>query len=264
MSQTTSGRTVFAAVPYANAAPLVHFLDGVADGIEVLYGEPSGLAAHLMDGTADAAILPVAAFFETPGLRRIDGLGICASGQVESVLLKCSRPVEQVRRVACDPASRTSNALASILLAEHFHVPAEVRLFGPDEPVDACVMIGDRALCEPPAACGDYDLAAVWKEMTSLPFVFAVWAYREDHAEPDRLARIAHAAHAAGVKALEQLVEIMAADLSLPPDRCRRYLTRSVYHDVGEREVEAMERFREMLAARRDAPGTGGPGGEAR
>ena len=239
MSHTTADRTVFAAVPYANAAPLVHFLDRAEPGVHVIYDEPSRLAARL-----------------------IDGLGICADGRVESVLLKCNRPIEQVRRVAEDPASRTSNALAGILLAEHFGLSVELGAFGPGEPVDASVMIGDRALCEPPAPCGDYDLAAAWKEMTSLPFVFAVWAYREDHADAPRLARIAHAARAAGAAALRQLAEIQARKLSLPVDRCYRYLTRSVYHDLGEREAEAMRRFRELLDARRDllAPGElGGP-----
>ena len=83
-------------------------------------------------------------------LARIEGPGICADGDVQSVLLKCNRPIEQVRTVRPDAASRTSNALARIVMAKHFHCP--VKMCSPDDQGDAQVVIGDRAMRQPPVS----------------------------------------------------------------------------------------------------------------
>ncbi len=240
-------RYVFAAVKYANAAPLAHFLLSVDDRVAVTFGRPSELLAELADGRADAALVPVAAFLATPGLRMIDGIGICADGRVESVLLKCRRPLAEVRLVEPDSASRTSNALAAILLTEHLGLAAEVRPVRPGEQADAAVCIGDRALCEPPAPAGDYDMAAMWKEMTGLPFVFAVWAYRDDCRDPDGLSRIARAARDMGLARLDELAALQAEKLNLPVQRCREYFRDCVHYEVGPRETQAMELFGRKL-----------------
>ena len=241
-------RYVFAAVKYANAAPLAHFLPDVDDRAVVTFGRPSELPAELAAGRADAALVPVAAFLAMPGLRRIDGIGICADGRVESVLLKCWRPLAEVRLVTPDAASRTSNALAAILLAEHLGLSAEVRQARPGEQADAAVCIGDRALCEAPAPEGDYDMAAMWKEMTGLPFVFAVWAYRQDCRDPEGLARIAGAAREMGLARIDELALLHAGKLDLPVERCREYFRSSVRYEVGPREAEAMELFGRKMA----------------
>jgi chorismate dehydratase len=243
-------RYVFAAVKYTNAAPLAHFLPSVDGRAVVTYGRPSSLLAELESGRADAALIPVAAFLAAPGLRMIDGIGICADGRVESVLIKCRRPLAEVRLVAPDAASVTSNALAAILLTEHMHLPAEVRTARPGEQADAAVCIGDRALREPPAPGGDYDMAAMWKDMTGLPFVFAVWAYRGDFPDHEGLAGIARAARAAGLDRMEELAAIQAEKLSLPIERLREYFRRSVRYEVGPREIQAMELFGEKLVQR--------------
>jgi len=252
-------RYVFAAVSYANAAPLAYFLPQVHPGVSVTYGRPVELAEALLSGRADAALVPVADYFAIPGLQMIDGLGICADGDVWSVLLKCRRPLEEARVVALDPASKTSNALARIILKDHFHLSVEMKHCRPDEPADAAVVIGDRALCDPPAASGDYDIAGLWKTMTGLPFVFAVWAYREDHPAPDSLSRIAHAARDAGLRAVETLATIHAARLDLPVARCRKYLASIIRYDLGPREASAMRLFKEML----DKHGWGLPPGRS-
>jgi len=241
-------RYVFAAVKYANAAPLAYFLPSVDDRTAVTFARPAELLAELASGRADAALVPVAAFLAAPGLRMIDGIGICADGRVESVLLKCRRPLAEVRLVEPDAASRTSNALAAILLTEHLGLAAEVRPVRPGEQADATVCIGDRALCEGPAPAGDYDMAAMWKEMTGMPFVFAVWAYRGDCRDPDGLSRIARAARDAGLARLDELAAICAEKLALPLERCREYFRHSVRYEVGPREMQAMELFGRKLA----------------
>lgn len=244
--KTCKNRYVFAAPPYTNAAPLTHFLS-VCKDIEVIFDMPSALVGKLTTAQADAALIPVADYFAEPGLETVPGLGICSDGAVKSVLLKCRLPIERVRTVETDPASRTSNALAEIVLKKRFRLPVKMHPPVPGEPADARVVIGDRALCEPPAPRGDYDLAAQWKEMTGLPFVFAVWAYQNRRSDGIELARIAHAAKDEGMRHLDQLAELHAARLDIPRQRCLDYLTSAVRYDLGPREMEAMRLFKEWI-----------------
>jgi len=113
-------RYVFASVPYANAAPLTHFLPRLHANVRVTCAPPGELAGVLRRGQADAALVPAADYLAADDLKMLDALGICADGEVRSVLLQCRRPIHQVQVVATDPAFRTSNALAQILLEEHF------------------------------------------------------------------------------------------------------------------------------------------------
>jgi chorismate dehydratase len=238
---------VFASVPYANAAPLATFLPQVGPGARVIYAPPSHLLACLLDGSADVAIVPVADFLTHPNLSRLADIGICADGDAWSVLLKCAKPLEDVRVVRADPASSTSNALARVLLEHHFRLSVRTAA-GPDaDSADAEVVIGDRALCQPPAPCGDYDLAGEWKAMTHLPFVFAVWACRADRPDQAGLTRIALAARDAGLAAVEQLARERAVQLGLAVSAVHEYLTSVIHYRVGPREAEAMERFRQYL-----------------
>jgi chorismate dehydratase len=238
----------FAIASFLNAAPLAAFLEEVDPRVRVLTGPPSQLMAHVLSGRTDAAMVPVFDYFNTPGVKMIDSLGIASCGDVRSVWLKCHRPLEQMRSVAPDPASRSSNALARILLVKHFglDVPMEAPLAG-DSP-DATVVIGDRALCEPPGEFGNYDLAGIWTEMTSLPFVYAVWAYRADNPHADELSRIAHEAKTAGMASLGELADRYAPQLTLSRDECLEYISELLTYDLGPREIEGMELFRSMLA----------------
>ncbi len=236
---------VFGAVAYLNAAPLAEFLAEGRPDVRVAYGRPAELLEPLLAGRYDAALVPVVDYFAHDELARIDGPGICADGDVQSVLLKCYRPIEQIRTVAPDPASRTSNALARIILTRHFGRPVRMADPPPGEPPDAAVVIGDRAMSDPPAAYGDLDLAGQWKAMTGLPFVFAVWAYRRDHPDAEALSRIARDARDAGLRALPRLAAEYAPKLGLSESRCLDYLSSALSYHVGPREIEAMRLFRQ-------------------
>jgi chorismate dehydratase len=249
----------FASVPYANAAPLARFIPEVCPQATVTAAPPSQLLAFLASGKADAAMVPVADFLLHPELDMIDGVGICAARKARSVLLKCRRPLEQVRTVERDPASRTSNALAANLLQRHWKIPARMIPAGSTPDPDAAVVIGDRALCEPASPCGDYDLAEHWNRMTGLPFVFAVWAFRRGNPAAGDLARVAHAARQAGLAAIPELAREQATRLGLSEGLCMEYFTSCIHYLVGPDERRAMDLFRKWLS---ESP-TGNPGGAA-
>ena len=238
----------FAAPAYANAVPLAKFIPEVCPGAEVILDHPAELLKRLRNHHADAVLMPVADLFTTPGLDQIPGPGICADGRVRSVLLKCHRPLEQAGTLRLDPASRTSNTLALLLLRHYWK--RGVRVVPGTDPrrADVEVVIGDRALCGPPASAGDIDLATAWKEFTGLPFVFAVWVFRRDHPLPDLLSDIVNRARQAGLEALPAIAREQALKLGLSEAACLEYFTACIRYDVGSREREAMDRFREMIA----------------
>ena len=71
--------------------------------------------------------------------------------------------------------------LVQLLLAERFGVRPEVAPFRPDlaamlATADAALLIGDPALRVDRRGLHVVDLAAEWRALTGLPFVFAVWA----------------------------------------------------------------------------------------
>ena len=79
-----------------------------------------------------------------------------------------------------DYQSRTSVALLKILLKEYWQLNPELKKadVGFEENIKgkhAALVIGDRAFALNDKHAYIYDLSAIWKEMTGLPFVFAAW-----------------------------------------------------------------------------------------
>lgn len=238
----------FAVLPYVNAAPLVHFLPEVSPDTELIYHTPRETFSELMARRVDAAIVPVVDYLDTPELDMIKDLGICADGNVESVRLQCKYPLNKVKIVNLDPASKTSNLLVELLLKKHFGVRQKIHFCYGAAKADASVMIGDRALLAR-SALKSYDLAAEWKRMTGLPFVFAVWAYWADHTDKQRLSEILHAAKKLGCKAIGKLSKLYAKRVELTEIRCRHYLTSCLHYDLGPAERSSMQLFRELYTS---------------
>ncbi len=100
---------------------------------------------------------------------------VAAKGAIKSVNLYTKVPPTKIQSVRLDPCSATSNALAKILLRDHWKVDPKIVTNGGD----AYIQIGDAALLSSPSP--EYkviDLASAWYEMTALPFVFALLMHR--------------------------------------------------------------------------------------
>lgn len=241
---------IFAGAPYSNSAPLVEKLVETDPRVRVINDHPSRLVADLNAGRADVALIPVAHLFSHPELVMLEGLGVAADGPVQSVLLKCNVPLDQIKTVGRDPASATSNALAGILLKQHFDCNAEFHDFQTLEKPDAAVVIGDRALCSDPAPAGDIDLAEAWKDMTGLPFVFAVWAVRKDFPDIKAVTGIAHKAYEAAAQSLEKIAARYATQLGGSEAFWHDYLANSIHYKLTVRDRAGMEQFKRMLSGK--------------
>src|SRR4030042_2306692 len=105
-----------AAVSFLNARPLIVGLEG-ADGIELTLAEPSRCAALLEAGEVELALLPVGAL-GGGDYELVPGIAIGADGPVQTVLLVGEQSPAIWDEGYLDTASRTSQVLAKLVLAE--------------------------------------------------------------------------------------------------------------------------------------------------
>ncbi len=235
---------VFATAPYLNAQPLTWGMRNNAE-LTLESAPPSALAEKLKDGTADAALVPVVDCIFDPGLAILDGLCVAADGAVISVLLCSDLPLQDIKRVAGDPNSHTSNLLTALLL--HLYGSKAVVLPANEhgENADARVVIGDRALTL--NATNTYDLAELWKQQTGLPFVFAVWACQQHNPHLKEMKRHVMDSYSVGSKAKSEIAKQFAAQLNLSEAACLDYIENKIHYTLGTQEREAIARFKDLL-----------------
>ncbi len=239
-------RTRAGAVPYLNARPLTARLAGdprIAGGL--LQAEPIVLAREMAAGRLDFALLPAFAALSGQGpLKAADAVAIGSDGPVGSVLLYARRPLGSLRTLAEDPASMSSNALVRILLAESHGVrPARAR---PDE-ADGVLVIGDAALKPLPGSWETVmDLGQAWRDLTGLPFVYALWA---GPGLEEASAGVLREAAGRGLEDRETIARAGAAELGIPPATALDYLMHRIRYELGERQREGLRAFARMIRA---------------
>lgn len=241
------------AVGYLNTKPLIEELEGLLPGCKLSLDIPSRLADSMRSGKVDVGLVPLAEFFRAGDYGMIPGLGITSSGPVGSVLLLAKNGLDSITHLAMDEGSRTSAALARILLHKQFGLLPEIHLLPIGQtvvtpPIDGVLLIGDRAMKPFPWEFSESrDLGAWWTEETGLPFVYAVWAVRPGLVlKPEQTAAF-HKALELGRSKLGEIARRESERYGLPVSVISRYLTEQIGFDVGPREIEGMRTYGEML-----------------
>jgi len=209
---------------------------------------PALCADMVAAGQADIGIIPSFELLRQD-LAMVPGVGIASRGAVRSILLISKRPASQIRTLAVDASSRTSVALARIILARRFGIEPVVITRRPDLPsmlgeADGALIIGDPALRIDPGALPFqvYDLGREWTETTGLPMVFAVWAGLRECMTPEVVAAFQDSC-AFGLCNLERIIGEEAATRGFAPDLVRRYLSCHIVYELGAEEREGMQLF---------------------
>ncbi len=177
-------KTRVGAVSYLNTKPLIYALAELAPQADIVLDLPSRLADSLAAGRLDVALIPSIEFFQDPRYAIVSDACIGCRGPVLSVKLFSRVPIESIRTLALDEGSRTSAALAQILLFERHGlrpdlVPLPIDATLEDAAADAVLLIGDRAIHVPPGRFEViWDLGDEWCRWAELPFVFAMWTAR--------------------------------------------------------------------------------------
>jgi chorismate dehydratase len=249
------------AVNYLNTKPLIENLAALAPEAELILEVPSVLADQLAEGRLDVALIPVIEYFRAGTYSVVPNIAIASHGPVLSVTLFSRVPWKDIQRVALDEGSRTSAALAQILLRKRYGVQPEVvplpldpaplpvgegpgvRGHAENVDADAVLLIGDRAMraCLPGFAHA-FDLGQEWHDWTSLPFVYAVWAVREG-LDLGPIADALAEAKKRGVARIGPIAAREAPQLGLDAGFCRRYLANIIRFDLGPREQAGLHHY---------------------
>ena len=171
-------------VSFINCEPLFHGLD---NSWNILPAPPSWLTGHLLRKDCILAPIPAAAYAKNSSeLFLVPDLAISSRGEVGSVLLFGSKPIESMKTIALPSDSASSVALLRHLVSRRKLLPEYVEM-GPDldgmlDSCDGCLLIGDRALegARAHPELVKMDLGSEWLSVTGHPMVFGVFAARRD------------------------------------------------------------------------------------
>jgi chorismate dehydratase len=251
MANTRKNR--LGAVTYLNTKPLIEFLPGrLPQGNRLSLDLPSHLADQLAQNELDVGLIPTIEFLrhaQSNSYRILSDACIACQGKVHSVRLFFRVPPSQVKSMAVDEGSRTSIALASILLHDRFGIHPKKHSLPidshPDEiEADAVLVIGDRAMhpSRYHSFNSDWDLGEQWYLETGLPFVFAMWIAHEDRSLPE-LAESLEEARDEGLQRVQELCEKYAANYQLSVSECHDYLTKNLQFTLTHEAIQSLNLF---------------------
>ncbi len=235
------------AVSYLNTKPLIYGLREHLPASELILDLPSRLADRLAAGELDVALIPSVEFLRGVGLEIVSDACIACRGPVRSVRVLFRKPPSEVKTLALDEGSRTSAALAQVLLAERFGVrPArqqlDINAAIADCRADAILVIGDRAMSlDLSDYCESWDLGEEWLRETGLPFVFAMWVARRN-VLPE-ISEVLQQVRDSGLANLDQIVATEAPKYGLSKVSCEEYFRRHLHFHLGERERAGLNLF---------------------
>ncbi len=109
--------TRVSAISYLNTVPLTRsLLQNCPAGMELSFTLPSQCAVQLASRQADVGLIPSIEYQRIGGLSVLAGPCIASRGRARSILLLSRVPLGGIETVAADTSSRTSVALAELIL----------------------------------------------------------------------------------------------------------------------------------------------------
>lgn len=170
-----------------NTKPLLFGLEQgqLNDEVELLLDYPANLVKLLKSNQIDIGLIPVGALPSLGEYQIISDYCIGTEGEVASVAVFSEVPMEEIDTVLLDYQSRTSVMLCKILFEKHWKKKVQFIDTQDESYIEnirgnvAGLVIGDRALKIRAKFKFKFDLGLAWKEMTGLPFVFAIWVAKK-------------------------------------------------------------------------------------
>jgi chorismate dehydratase len=238
------------AVTYLNARPLVYGLENHPERFDLRYDIPSECARLLHAHETDLGLIPSIEYLRGPvPYRLVPGPAVTSRGPVASVAIYTRKDPEDIRTIAMDTSSRTSVALATVMLRRRFGVSAEPAAMAPDldamlARADAALIIGDVALFLDHAAAGarKIDLGDEWTAMTGLPFVYACWTGWPDAVGREEVTALQRARDA-GVAQSDAVAAAYYPDDTPRQAVARQYLRDNIRYALGREEIEGLTAF---------------------
>jgi len=235
------------AVSYLNTIPFIHGLkqSELIKTIDLQLDYPSICADKLISGAVDLALVPVAVIPKLKQSYIFSDYCIGANGAVDTVCLYSDVPIDEIESIGLDYQSRTSVALLKVLLKEYWQLNPELKKadVGFEDNIKgkhAALVIGDRAFALNAKHKFIYDLSAIWKEMTNLPFVFAAWVSNNELPQD-----FINAFNKALKKGLSNIDKALALEVGSYPN-CENpedYLNNKISYNLDKEKQKGMELF---------------------
>lgn len=259
-------------VSYLNTVPLIEGLDDLKE-VELVRAVPSRLIPMLQKDDVDVALVSLIDAAQSDVPMSVLPCGMIGSdGPTLTVRLYSQVPIDQITSVHADTDSHTSVVLARLLLAElHGLSPAFIDYDAREQipivqsaPLDdaasgewpeTMLLIGDKVVTGSPPAVRyphQLDLGEAWKELTGLPFVYAVWMCRSDRSDDPSIAAasaILDRQRRHNRTRIDAIVSARAPEHRWPVDLARKYIGSCLRYEYDARAQEAAGRFIEMCAA---------------
>lgn len=252
-------------VAYINCEPVYYGIErgAIPAACRIVEGTPAELNRMLRAGDLDLSVISAIEYAcHSDRYLILPDLAIGSDGPAESVLfLSRVQPSDlDGKPVRLNRHSLTSVFLLKLLFAKAFGIrprflPAEAETTDLlPEDVAGVLMIGDPAL----RARGQFpftlDLGQKWKELTGLPFVFAVWAvrrnfYRDYREETHRLHRALLCSKRYSLAQLDEICEAVCQRVGLDRAACAIYLKERLSFDLTPRHLQGLHLFFTMLKA---------------
>jgi chorismate dehydratase len=268
VTATAHGRPRVGHIQFLNCLPLYWGLvrSGALLDVDLYKDTPDRLGDMLVAGDLDIGPISLVEYLRhSDQLLLLPDLAVGSDGPVLSVNLVSQVPLEELdgEPVALGSTSRTSVVLAQHLLEDRVGVQPTYFSCPPDLTAmmleaRAAVLIGDaalRATFDAPAhGLTVHDLGAVWRELSGLPMVFAVWAVRRGFAEQNPgLVKEVHGAFVASRDLSLAQVEDVAVSAAkwedFDPATLVTYF-RTLDFSLGERQIAGMRAFAAAVAGR--------------
>ncbi len=257
------GKYRLGVVNFINTAPLLIPLreHGDMEGWKIIEGSPSQLNKMLQKGEIDVGLISSYAYakdFRDYFVLR--DFCISATGTVGSVVLYSRYPIYELseKTICLTEQSATSINLLYIIL-EYFnglrpgYVTGRFKDFLEDHDLAAYLAIGDEALRikKSNGEFYSYDLASIWYEATSLPFVFALWAVRKDSrlcgtAQFSILKDRLKQAYSQGAKRLDEISARVSGRIPMSKVECLAYL-KGIEFDLSGLKLRGLGHFFKLL-----------------
>jgi len=245
-------------INYINVMPLYYYLDQIKNkNIEIIFSSPSVLNNLMANEKLD--ISPVSSVALAKHHKEwliLPDLSISCFGEVMSVKLVSKLPFEKLhnKKVIISDESATSADLIKLIFAKKKISPIYIKgnVSNPkhlEQKSDAGVIIGDVALKESwdKFFKHTFDLGAIWKQETNLPFVFALWAVRKKFAVEnknlvDSIIAFFQESKAWGIKNIDEISQKASKIIGLDKEICKKYFN-NICYDLNNEHIKGLNTF---------------------
>ena len=251
-----STENVIGKIPYLNSVPFYEHFE--KRQFKILPIAPRRMGELARKNQIDAGLFSLMDYFAQEDSMELMNYCIATRDQVKSVMLFSKDGWKDLngKTIGITDDTATSVRLLQVILEKKYQIKANLlRLHSGINNYDnfeAVLLIGDDALKHNKFGLEGFelvfDLAKEWYDWKKLPFVFAVWAYKNSISleKKNELEEILKNSLQQGETNLENIGSLHAQHIHLTPKEAKEYLEGFNYR-LGEREKESMKIFKNHI-----------------